>query len=91
MPRLTSGHRRVLTILAGCADGATAYCLTQLNGVASHIIAELVEHELIDARVQYVAAPDSKREAISVLRLTITNAGRAALDCRPQVRCSPNN
>jgi hypothetical protein len=76
---LTSEHRRVLTILAACPDGTTAYSLTQLNGVASHIIAELVEHELIDARVQPVATGDSNRESITVVRLTITNAGRRVL------------
>jgi len=74
-PELTSEQRRALIILAARADGATAYCLTQLNGVASHIIAELVGHELIDARVQFVATRDSNCEAISVVRLTITNAG----------------
>jgi hypothetical protein len=86
MPReLTSEHHRVLIMLAGCANGATAYRLTQLNGVASHIIAELVEHELIDARVQYIASRDSNSEAISVVRLTITNAGRRVMaGCRQE-------
>jgi hypothetical protein len=72
----------VLIILARCANGATAYRLTQLNGVASHIIAELVEHELIDVRVQYVATRDSNCEAISVVRLAITNAGRRVVSGR---------
>ena len=75
-PELTSEQRRALIILAARADGATAYCLT---GVASHIIAELVGHELIDARVQFVATRDSNCEAISVVRLTITNAGRRVI------------
>ena len=84
-PELTSEQRRALIILAARADGATAYCLTQLNGVASHIIAELAGHELIDARVQFVATRDSNCEAISVVRLTITNAGRRVMaGCRQE-------
>jgi molybdopterin biosynthesis enzyme len=76
---LTAEHRRVLTILAGCPDGATASCLTQFNRVAHTIIAELVGRELIDAQVQYVATSNSNRRAISVVRLRITAAGRTVI------------
>jgi hypothetical protein len=77
--QITAEHRRVLAILAGCPDGATASCLTQLNRVAHTTIAELVGRELVDAQVHYVATGNSNRGAISVVRLTITNAGRRAV------------
>jgi len=76
---LTPEHRRMLTILAECPDGATASCLTQLNRGAHTVIAELIRRELVDAQVQYVATRDSNLGAISVVRIKITNAGRRAI------------
>jgi hypothetical protein len=80
MPQvITAEHHRVLGILAGCPDGATAYCLTHHNEVALRTINELVQHKLADARYQQVATHNAEGTPITVARLKITTAGRRAL------------
>jgi hypothetical protein len=68
-----------LSPVAGCPDGATAYCLTHHNRVALATINELVQHDLADARYQQVAFHNAKGPPITLVRLKVTNAGRRAL------------
>ena len=72
-------HKRALRLLAGCPDGAAAYCLTTSHAVALRTLVALVQHELANTRTTDVAARSGNRPAKTITRLRITNAGRRAI------------
>ncbi len=73
-----SERKRVLTILAGCPEGATEYNLTTRLGVRQSTIRDLVGSRLVIKHDASVYA-NGRGPRIPVTRLRITDAGKLAL------------
>jgi len=71
-------HKRVLTILAGCPDGATEYNLTTRLNVPQIVIDELASSRLVTVADASVYG-NGRGKRIAVNRVRITDAGRLAM------------
>jgi hypothetical protein len=75
---MNTQHKRVLTILAGCPDGATEHNLTTRLKVPPHVIAELASSRLVTVADASVRA-NGRGSLIQINRVRITDAGRLAM------------
>jgi hypothetical protein len=75
---MTSEHKRLLMILAGCPEGATTYNLTTRMEIRQKVINQLARLHLVtiyDASVW----PNGRPPRIQIDRVRITQAGKLAL------------
>lgn len=75
MPKLNAEHRRALKLLADAAGGWTE-ALLLAYGLSAGLIPNLVDAGLASAKAERVLAAG---RPIEVVRIRITDAGRAAL------------
>lgn len=76
MPKLNSGHRRALKLLADAADGWTE-ALLLAYGLSAGLIADLVETKLATAETSGSSRPGGP---VDVVRIRITDAGRKRIE-----------
>jgi hypothetical protein len=75
---MNTQHKRVLTILAGCPDGATEHNLTTRLKVSQRTIDELASSRLVTVADASVRA-NGRGPLIAINRVRITDAGRLAM------------
>jgi hypothetical protein len=75
--RLSAEQRQALELLASDPHGATEELLVLAHGFDSDMIAGLVRAKLATARRDIVKAGG---KTVEVVRITITDAGRRAID-----------
>jgi hypothetical protein len=66
---------RLLTMLAGCPEGATQHALTAVHGFAPGLIYQCAQQQLIGVQTQTASASGGSQPT-TVFRFHITKAGR---------------
>jgi hypothetical protein len=74
-PSLTTARRRALTVLAEASDGHTE-AVMMAHGFALSFLADLVRDGLVSEKADRVKMVENE---VEVVRLNITDAGRAML------------
>jgi len=70
--KLTEEMHKVLSVLAGCPDGATLPLLLRTHACSAHAIGQCLDHEYARERREPARSSD-------IMRLWITEAGQKAL------------